>query len=136
MARDGQFPKALAEVHPKTRTPVLSIALLWGWACLLTLSATFDQLTTVVIFVDILLDVFGAASIFVLRRTMPDAVRPYKTPLYPAVPIAYLATLVWLIADAFLTSPAEALGGLVILVLGLPIYLYYRTTTARNNVVA
>lgn len=130
MARDGQFPPQLAEVNAKTRTPVNSIVLLAVWACLLTLSATFDQLTTVVIFVDIVLDLFGAASIFVLRRTMPDAIRPYRTPLYPLVPIAYMATLFWLVADTVLTSPVEALGGLAILVLGLPVYLYYRRTSA------
>jgi basic amino acid/polyamine antiporter, APA family len=130
MARDGQFPKALAQVHPTTRTPVNSIVFLAVWACLLTLSATFDQLTTVIIFVDIVLDIFGAASIFILRRTMADAERPYRTPLYPLVPIAYLATLVWLVADTVLTSPVEALGGLVILLIGLPIYWYYRRQTA------
>jgi APA family basic amino acid/polyamine antiporter len=130
MARDGQFPKALAQVHPTTRTPVNSIVLLAIWACLLTLSATFDQLTTVIIFVDIVLDIFGAASIFILRRTMADAVRPYRTPLYPLVPIAYLITLVWLVADTAVTSPVEALGGLVILLIGLPIYWYYRRQTA------
>lgn len=126
MARDDQFPEALAKVDPKTRTPVTSIVLLAIWACLLTVSGTFDQLTTLVIFVDITLDVFGSASIFILRRKMPAAERPYRTPLYPLVPIAYLATLVWLVADTVYTSPVEALGGVVILLLGLPVYWYYR----------
>ena len=103
------------------------------WACLLTLSATFDQLTTVIIFVDIVLDLFGAASIFVLRRTMREALRPYRTPLYPLVPILYLASLAWLVGDTVLTSPVEALGGLVILVLGLPVYWYYRRTTPSRT---
>jgi len=133
MASDGQFPAQLAQVNATTRTPVRSIVLLAVWACLLTLSATFDQLTTVIIFVDIVLDLFGAASIFVLRKTMPDAVRPYRTPLYPLVPIAYMATLFWLVADTVLTSPVEALGGLAILVLGLPVYLYYRRTSTAPS---
>lgn len=126
MARDGQFPAQLAAVHQKTGTPVRSIVLLAIWACLLTLSATFDQLTTVIIFVDIVLDLFGAGSIFVLRRTMAGAERPYRTPWYPIVPIAYMATLLWLVVNTVMTSPVEALGGLVILLLGLPIYWYYR----------
>jgi len=134
MARDDQFPAALAKVDPKTRTPVTSIVLLAVWASLLTVSGTFDQLTTLVIFVDITLDVFGSASIFVLRRKMAAAERPYKTPLYPLVPIAYIATLIWLVADTVVTSPVEALGGLVILLLGLPVYMYYRTRPAQGAV--
>jgi len=134
MARDGQFPQALAKVDPKTRTPVTSIVLLAIWASLLTVSGTFDQLTTLVIFVDITLDVFGSASIFVLRRKMPGAERPYRTPLYPLVPIAYLATLIWLVGDTIKTSPLEALGGIVILLLGLPVYWYYRSRPAQGAV--
>lgn len=126
MASDGQFPESLAKVDPKTQTPVTSIVLLAIWACLLTVSGTFDQLTTLVIFVDITMDVLGSASIFVLRRKMPHAERPYRTPLYPLVPLAYLATLVWLVADTVYTSPVEALGGIVILLVGLPVYWYYR----------
>jgi APA family basic amino acid/polyamine antiporter len=132
MARDGQFPQALAKVDPKTRTPVTSIVLLGIWASLLTVSGTFDQLTTLVVFVDITLDVLGSASIFVLRRKMPGAERPYRTPLYPLIPIAYLATLIWLIADTVVTSRLEALGGVVILLLGLPVYWYYRSRPAQG----
>jgi APA family basic amino acid/polyamine antiporter len=126
MARDGQFPKKLAEVHPQARTPVTSIALLAVWACVVTLTGTFDQLTTLIIFVDIILDFFGAAAIFVLRRKMADAARPYRTPGYPLVPIAYMATIGWLVVNTVLTTPVEALGGFALLALGLPIYVYYR----------
>ncbi len=133
MAADGQLPEQLAEVHPKTRTPVKSIVVLGIWACLLTVSATFDQLTTLIIFVDIVLDVFGAASIFVLRRKMPDAPRPYRTPWFPLVPLAYLVTLAWLVGNTVLSSPAEAVGGLAMLVIGLPVYWYYRRTSAPRT---
>ena len=133
MASDGLLPERLADVHPKTRTPVKSIVLLAVWACLVSLSATFDQITTVIIFVDIVLDLFGAGAIFVLRRTRPDAVRPYKTPLYPLVPAAYLATLLWLVVNTVLTSPVEAIGGLVLLALGLPLYWYYSRTAAPRR---
>ena len=132
MARDGQLPAALARVNPRSRTPVTSIVLLAVWACLLTLSATFDQLTTIVIFVDIIVDGLAAASIFILRRKMAGAERPFKTPLYPLVPLAYLGTVAWLVADTVVTSPAEALGGVALLVLGLPVYWYYRYRAAQG----
>lgn len=136
MARDAQFPRGLASVNSRTRTPVAAIALLGVWAAALTLTGTFDQLTTLVVFVDILIDFFGAATIFVLRRSMADTVRPYKTPWYPFVPAAYIATLGWLIVNTVRTSPLEAVGGLGILVLGLPVYWYFlrherQTLTAR-----
>jgi basic amino acid/polyamine antiporter, APA family len=126
MARDNQFPHAIARVNPRTRTPIVSIALLAVWACLVTLTGTFDQLTTLVIFVDILLDFFGSASIFILRRKMADVVRPYRTPFYPWVPIAYVLSLGWLIINTVQTSPVQAIEGLALLVLGLPVYWYYR----------
>jgi APA family basic amino acid/polyamine antiporter len=131
MARDGQFPKKLAGVHPRARTPVNAIVLLGVWASIVTLSGTFDQITTLVIFVDIAIDFFGASTIFVLRRSMPQAARPYRTPLYPLVPVAYVATLGWLVVNTILTNPLEALGGAGILVLGLPVYWYYRRSTAK-----
>lgn len=131
MARDGQFPRALAHLDPRTRTPVRAIVLLGIWASALTLTGTFDQLTTLVIFVDIAIDFFAAGSIFILRRTMPQAVRPYRTPFYPLVPALYIATLGWLIVTTIVTSPLEALGGLVILVIGLPVYWHYHRSKAR-----
>jgi len=126
MARDGQFPKALARVHPRAHTPVAAIAFLAFWASALTLTGTFDQLTTLIIFVDITIDFFAAGSIFILRRSMPDLPRPYRTPLFPLIPVLYIATLGWLIITTVKTSPLEALGGLAILAVGLPVYWAYR----------
>lgn len=134
MARDGQFPRLLAQVHPTSRTPVAGIVMLGVWACALTLAGTFDQLTTLVIFVDIVLDVFGAATIFVLRRTMAESVRPYRTPWYPFVPLIYVATLVWLVVNTVIASPLEAVGGLGILLTGLPVYWYFNRRKVQPSV--
>ncbi|HXW77031.1 MAG TPA: amino acid permease [Candidatus Eremiobacteraceae bacterium] len=133
MAGDRLLPEPLAQVNPQTRTPVTSIIVLAVWACIVALSGTFDQITTLIIFVDVLLDFFGAASIFILRRTMVGAERPFRTPLYPLVPIAYVATLGWLVFNTIATSPAEAFGGLAIIVVGLPVYLYYRSKEVRGT---
>lgn len=126
MASDKQFPQALAAVNPKTRTPVTAITLLGIWAALLTLTGTFDQITTLVIFVDIAIDFFAASSIFVLRRTMAESLRPYRTPGYPFIPFVYVVTLGWLVVNTITTNPLEVLEGAAILVLGLPVYWYYR----------
>lgn len=133
MARDGQLPRSLAEVNAKTRAPIRSIVLLAVWACLVTLTGTFDQLTTMIIFVDIALDFFGALSLFVLRRKMPNAERPYRTPWYPIVPLAYMLTLGWLVANTIATSPVEAIGGITLVALGLPVYFYFRRQRAAAS---
>jgi APA family basic amino acid/polyamine antiporter len=130
MARDGQLPSSLAHVDQKSKAPVRSIILLAAWACLVTLTGTFDQLTTLIIFVDISLDFFGAASIFVLRRTMPKAERPYITPWYPVIPIAYMVTIAWLVENTVATSPVEVIEGVVLVAIGLPVYWYYRSRRA------
>jgi APA family basic amino acid/polyamine antiporter len=132
MAQDGQMPASLAALHPKTRAPVRAIVLLGAWACLLTLTGTFDQLTTLVIFVDILLDAIGVMAIFILRRSMAGAHRPYRTPLYPWVPALYATTLIWLVANTVWTNPLEVAGGLGLLAAGLPVYLFFRAKDKRR----
>ncbi|HXW51427.1 MAG TPA: hypothetical protein VEJ41_05500, partial [Candidatus Acidoferrales bacterium] len=112
-------------------TPIVAIVCLAIWASALTLTGTFDQLTTLIIFVDITIDLVAAASIFVLRRSMPQMRRPYRTPWYPVIPILYVVTLAWLIITTLRTSPLEALGGLAILAIGLPVYWYYRRSPTR-----
>lgn len=136
MARDRQLPRALADVNPVTRTPVHSIVLLAAWASVVTLTGTFDQLTTLIIFVDISLDFFGAASIFILRKKLPQAERPYRTPWYPVVPIAYMATILWLVGNTVATNPLEVLGGVVLVALGLPVYLWQARRAAAAQDVA
>jgi APA family basic amino acid/polyamine antiporter len=57
---------------------------------------------------------------------MADAVRPYKTLGYPLTPILFLAGAVALLGNTLRSSPVEAVAGLVLIALGLPVYFYYR----------
>lgn len=126
MAEDGVFFRSLAEIHPRHRTPVRSLWAQTAWALLLTLSGTYEQLYTYVIFVSVLFHAATAAAVFVLRRSRPDHPRPYRTWGYPVVPALFILACLLLIGNTLSERPVESLLGLGLLVLGLPAYLWFR----------
>ena len=87
MARMDYFPRRLGNVHPRFHTPAASLVVQGIWSVLLLFSGTFDTLTDTLIFVSWVFYAVGAYGVFVLRRKMPDAPRPYKVPGYPVVPV-------------------------------------------------
>ena len=92
----------------------------------LALSGTFDQLTDMTVFSMWIFYALGAGALFVLRRKMPDAPRPYRTIGYPIVPLVFLLAAVLLVVNTLVASPVESVTGLVLIALGLPLYFYYR----------
>lgn len=133
MAEDGVFFRALAEVHPRFRTPVRSLWAQTAWALLLTLSGTYEQLYTYVVFVSVMFHAATAAAVIVLRRTRPDHPRPYRTWGYPVVPALFILACVLLIGNTLAEKPVESLLGLGLLALGLPAYLWFRKRTAADG---
>ncbi|MBJ6144712.1 APC family permease [Hymenobacter sp. BT559] len=126
MAKDGLFFPSLATLN---RAGVPGRAL-WAqclWACLLCLSGRYGQLLNYVMFSVILFYLVTIIGIFVLRRTRPDAHRPYRAWGYPVLPGIYVA-----LASAFciilLIAPDTAeysRYGLGLVALGLPVYLLF-----------
>jgi basic amino acid/polyamine antiporter, APA family len=96
------------------------------WACVLALSGTFDQLTDCLLFASWIFYGLVTSSVFVLRRKMPDAPRPYKTFGYPIIPVVFVLVACWLIINTLFTKPVESIVGIVLILIGLPIYFYYR----------
>ena len=78
MAEDGIFFRALARVHPRWHTPVISLILQAVWAAVLALSGKYDELFTYVLFMMVLSYVLTVGGLFILRRKMPNAERPYR----------------------------------------------------------
>jgi APA family basic amino acid/polyamine antiporter len=72
------------------------------------------------------------AAVFVLRRKMSEAPRPYKTLGYPAVPIIFIAVAAWLLINTLRTNPLESAVGLGLISLGLPVYVWQRRNSARR----
>ncbi len=126
MAQDGLFFPALAAVHPRFRTPVRSLWAQSGWALLLTVSGTYEQLYTYVVFASVVFHAATAAAVFVFRRTRPELPRPYRTWGYPVVPAAFILACLLLIGNTLAERPRESLAGLGLLVIGLPVYLMFR----------
>jgi len=116
------------EVHPKYRTPVVSILLQGTWAALLGLSGTYSQLFTYVIFAAWFFYAMTVGGVLILRKKMPDAPRPYRVWGYPVIPVLFILAALAIVVSTLLKSPVESLVGLVIVVTGLPAYRYWRST--------
>ena len=126
MAKDKLFFKEISNVHPKYRTPHVSLIVQGIWASLLTLTGTYDQLFTYVIFASWLFYALGAFGIFVLRKRRPDAVRPYRTVGYPVVPMAFVVVATWFVYNTIVTDPRDSLFGLGLVMIGIPAYMYWK----------
>ena len=127
MARDGMFFKKIAECHPKFLTPHISIVAITVWAILLTLTGTFNQLFTYVIFGEWIFFGMTVASVIVLRKKRPDLERPYKTWGYPVTPIIFVLAAIYVAISALIGQFKNAMGGLMIILIGVPAYFFWRT---------
>lgn len=123
MARNGLFFSGIKKLN-KFNVP--SNSLLWQgiWASVLVLSGTFDQLTDMVIFAVFIF--YGATTlgVFILRRKMPDAHRPYKVWGYPVVPAIFILFCIGLFVNTIVARPREAIIGLILILSGIPVYLW------------
>jgi basic amino acid/polyamine antiporter, APA family len=122
MALDGVFLPAASRVHPKYRTPHVAIVALTVWSVVLALSGTYEQLFTYVMFASILFSVAAGVALFVLRRTRPNAARPYRTWGYPIIPLVFVVGSAAFVVNTLLERPVESLAGLGLLAIGLPVY--------------
>ncbi len=126
MAKDGLFFPSVARVNKRYHTPAVSLAVQAVWASLLTLSGTYNQLLDYVIFAVVLFYALTIIGLFRLRRTQPDAPRPYRAWGYPVLPgiyVIFAAFVEW----ALLTHKAvRSAAGLGIVALGIPVYYLWR----------
>ena len=126
MARDGLFFRAVGEVHPRYRTPVMSLVVQGVWGCLLTLSGAYNDLLDYVIFAVLLFYILTIAGLFVLRRTRPQMERPYRALGYPWAPAMYIVVAAFISVMLLLYKPGYTWPGLIIVMLGVPVYYLWR----------
>jgi APA family basic amino acid/polyamine antiporter len=128
MAREGLFFSKVSKLN-KAHAPANSLLYQCVWACLLVLSGTFDQLTDMIIFAVFIY--YGATTlgVFILRKKMPTAPRPYKVWGYPVVPAIVILFCVVLIINTMFTRPREAGIGVVLMLTGVPMYYWFK----KNN---
>jgi APA family basic amino acid/polyamine antiporter len=129
MAADGIFFPRLATLHPRARTPVAAILAESGWAIVLTLTGTFAQLVDYVSFGDWIffgLTVAGLSRIRAADRRRPDHDDLASVPGYPATPALFVAAAAFVVVSSVLESPRNAAIGTVLLLMGVPVYLWWR----------
>jgi len=126
MAKDGLFFRRAATLEPKHHTPAFSLGIQCAWAVLLTLSGSYSDLLDYVIFAVLLFYILTIAGLFVLRRTRPHMERPYRAWGYPVLPAAYIAAAGLIEVLLLLYKPSYTWPGLIIVLLGLPVYFVWR----------
>ncbi len=126
MAKHGLFFSKVSEIHPRYRTPAVSLIVQAIWAGFLTLTGTYSELLDYVIFAVVLFYILTIAGVFRLRRTRPEAPRPYRAWGYPVLPALYMAFALF-VEWALLTHKAlRSVVGLCIVALGVPVYYFWQ----------
>ncbi len=143
MARDGLFFRPAAELN-RARVPGASLAMQGFWAGFLVLVRTYDPATGAfgslysnlldyVVSADLLFYILTIAAVFRLRRLRPEVERPYRAWGYPVVPALYILAAAMILAVLFVYRPATTFPGLVIVLIGVPVYFAFRRLALRRS---
>jgi APA family basic amino acid/polyamine antiporter len=132
MAEDGLFFRALARIHPRHRTPSASLLAQGALAAVIALSGTFADLYTTVVFAGVLFHAATAAAVFVLRRTRPDAERPFRAWGYPWTTGAFVVACLVVALVTLVEAPVRSAIGLGLIAAGLPAYAFWSRARARR----
>jgi len=122
MAKDGLFFRSVAKLHPTYKTPVVSLMVQMVWTCVLCISGSYGQLLEYIIFAVLVFYVLTIIGLFVLRRTHPDANRPYRAIGYPVLPAIYIVMALFIDVVLLRYKPQYTWPGLIIVLLGIPVY--------------
>lgn len=121
MAKDGLFFKKAAVLN-KNAVPEFALWIQCAVAALLCLSGKYGDLLDMISFVVVLFYALTIIGIFVLRRKMPDAERPYKAFGYPVLPALYILMGLAFCVLLIVYKPQYTWPGLIITLIGVPIY--------------
>lgn len=132
MARDGLFFQAAGRLN-RYAVPGTALVLQAVWASLLCISGRYSDLLDYIVFAVLLFYIATIAGIFVLRRKMPQAERPYRAPGYPVVPLLYIVAAAAICVDLLLVKPRYTVAGLLIVLTGIPVYFLWRFWQRRQQ---
>ena len=135
MAEDGLFFASVRKVDPVHHAPYFSLWVQCLWACCLTLTGRYNDLLDYVIFAVLLFYILTIAGLFVLRRTRPTMARPYKAIGYPLLPAIYIVVATVIESLLLIYKPNYTWPGLILVLLGIPVYFMWtkRTAPARTQ---
>jgi APA family basic amino acid/polyamine antiporter len=130
MAADGLFFKRVAWLHPRTRVPVVAIALQGICAVVIALSGRYEQILNYVVSVDFIWFGLTGAALFVFRRhengTEADAAQGFRVPGHPFTTLCFVAACWLIVLSTIYKYPENSVIGLIIVLAGLPVYLLWR----------
>ena len=130
MARDRLFFRQAGELHPDFRTPVFGLIAQALWTMVLCVSGTYSELLNYVIFAALVFYLLTAVALFRLRRLRPDLPRPVKAVGYPVLPALYILATGFILVVLLVDKQQRLYSGLglLIVLLGLPVYALWRRT--------
>ena len=137
MAKDGLFFRGAGNLHPKYKTPAVSLMVQMVWICILCVSGTYAQLLDYVVFAVLVFYILTIAGLFVLRFKRPNVERPYKAIGYPVLPGIYIVMAIFIDIVLLRYKPQFTWPGLIIVLLGIPVYYAWhsrRQALARSAV--
>ena len=129
MAADGLFFPSLARLHPRYRTPSAAILFQGVWAVILTLTGKYGDLLDYVVFGDWIFFAATAATLFVFRnrerRGLERADLRFRMPGFPAAPIIFILSALYVVIGSMASNPGNALKGTALIALGVPVFLFW-----------
>jgi len=133
MSQDGLFFKPVGKLHPRYRTPAAGLLVQGVWTAFLCLSGSYSQLLDYIIFAVLVFYILTIAGLFVLRFKQPEAPRPYKALGYPVLPALYIVMATWICIVLLRYKPQYTWPGLVLVLLGIPVYLFWSRHAAPTG---
>jgi basic amino acid/polyamine antiporter, APA family len=134
MAKDGLFFRNVAKLHPGYKTPAVSLMVQMIWTCILCISGSYSQLLDYIVFAVLVFYILTIGALFILRRTHPDADRPYRAVGYPILPAIYIVMALFIDVVLLRYKPQYTWPGLIIVLVGIPVYyLWTWRRSAETN---
>ncbi len=126
-ARDGMFFRSMAHIHPRFESPSISLGVQAAMSTLLLLLVgRFQALFELALLGEWIFYMFTATTLFVFRRREPNRTRPFRVPGYPWLPAIFIGSAALVILYLFESNLHNSIGGLLVIALGLPMYVWMR----------
>jgi APA family basic amino acid/polyamine antiporter len=137
MARDGLFFPSLAQLHRRYRTPSAAIVFQAGWAVILTLTGRYGDLLDYVVFGDWIFFAAVASTVFVFRsrerRGREGSALRFRMPGFPLLPLVFMLAALYVVVGSIASNPGNALKGTALILLGIPVFVFWRSRTQRTE---
>ena len=136
MAKDKLFFRGAGRLHPKYHTPAHSLMMQCIWTCILCISGSYSQLLDYIIFAVLVFYILTIAGLFVLRVKRPEEPRPYRAIGYPVLPALYILIATFIDVVLLRYKPQYTWPGLIIVLLGIPVYFLWSRRNPQDRVEA